>query len=279
MLSKKYAIGNLRYLVLMWFMLVFGFGFPSILFISLLKAVTGEIPLPNLRDPIIFGLISIIYFALQFIWRKSTFRRGDFLALGKKMGVKFTNTLYYFSPLDIIGVYSFARGFLDNISVVAKIDFPFFAYAPFKRISGFRDGRVVLSGGDTPDYMLTESRVELFSLINGPFDIDMTIKIGDVKRDVPTSISEIDSILNNTLKDVDYFHARLIFNTDCLRMSIIGGSWEGRRFGEKILTGFEVFRRLNSALKVKYPLGDWKDWQVKLNRKDEEFYLEPTGKS
>ena len=46
-LSKKYAIGNLRYLVLMWFMLVFGFGFPSILFISLLKAVTGEIPLPN----------------------------------------------------------------------------------------------------------------------------------------------------------------------------------------------------------------------------------------
>lgn len=280
MLSKKYAIKNLSYLVLMWFILAFGHGIAALAFIIILIQTEGLRSFSGFHDYIFVGTIYSIYFPVLFLWRKSTFRRADIIKLAKGLGVKFTNTIYYYSPLDIIGVYSFARGFLDNINVVAKMDLPFFAYAPFKRISGIKNGRFVMSGGDGPEYMKQESRIELFSLISGPFDIDVTIKIEDRKRNIPaTGSAEIDGIISNALKDVEYFHARLMINKECLRMTLIGGSWEGRRFGEKILKGFEIFQKLNHELKVKYPVGDWKDWQVKWNKKEEEFYLEAKGRA
>lgn len=278
MLSNKYAIKNLSYLVLLWFILAFGHISAALFFIIILIQIVGLRPFSGYQDYIFIGTIYLVYFAVLFIWRKSTFRREDFIKIAGNLGVKFTDKIYYFSPLDIIGVYSFARGLWDNIRIVAKMDLPFFAYAPYRRISGIKNSRVVMSGGNGPEYMKEESRIELFSLIRGSADIDISIKIEDGKLDIPvTGLREIDNTLSKALKDVAYFHARLIFNKDCLRMVIIGGSWEGLRFGEKIVKGFEIFKEVDNELKSTYPVSDWKDWQVKWNRKEEEFFIESKG--
>ncbi len=289
MLLKKMHVRNMWYLSLMWFVLIFGFGAVFILFAFTLNQILDYRLMfidPSRRyvmqpyEYLIAAAIVITYFIVLIIWRKSTFRRKDFVRLAESRGAKFIRKRFRYAPIDIIDVYAYADGLWDDAYVVARIDMPFFAYAPFPRISPHKpmeNGRVVVSsGGWRPYFMKEESRVEIFSLINGSFNIDVTIEIDDEKRDIPTTgNAEMDGILIDALRDVNYFHARLIFNKDCLRLSIIGGSWEGREFGEKIINGWELFQKLDRNLRSKYPVMDWKKWQIKWNRKEEVFYLQP----
>ena len=215
--------------------------------------------------------LALYLFAVWF-WRKATFRRIDFVNVGKSLGVKFIRKMFYYW---IFETHRYADGFLDDIYVVARLDFPFWSFSFFPRDEppGGRDY-------SKPDYMKEEAKVALFSLIKGQSDINAAIRIENGKRNIPImGNAGIDKILSDSLRDVDYFHARLIANKDCLQMTLIGGSWEGRRFGEKILKGVEIFQKIDAELKAKYPAGDWKDWQVKWNRKEEEFYLEAKGRA
>lgn len=80
-------------------------------------------------------------------------------------------------------------------------------------------------------------------------------------------------MLSTSLNDIKHFYARLIFNKDCLRMTIIGGSSEGERFKQKIIKGFEIFQAMNNELKKKYSTGSWENWDVKWDKKGDFFYL------
>ena len=239
----------------------------------------------ELYEYMAMAAIIVAYVLAIWFWRKATFRRKDFVVLGESIGVKFNRKRFYYPPYGFIETYRCADGFLDDIYVVARIDFPFWAFSLGWDFPSKDDNEVPRSKSKNywtrtrtysmPYFMKEEARVELFSLISSPFDIDITIKIKDHKRNIPaTDSTEINEIISNALKDVEYFHARLIINKECLRMTLIGGSWEGRRFGGKILTEFEIFNRLNAALKDKYPVDEWKYWQVKWHGKEEEFYLE-----
>ena len=124
--------------------------------------------------------------------------------------------------------------------------------------------------------MKEEGCIALFSLIEGPYNINDEIKIDGVNRNIPTTgCIEIDKVLQDTLATETYFHARLQFNKDCLALSIIGGSWEGRRFSEKIKIGFKLYQKIDATLKLKYPVSDWNKWKVSWHYAGQSFYLEP----
>jgi hypothetical protein len=242
---------------------------------SLLLEMLGSRTAKPVQEHIFSISFFTIYISVFTIWKMATFRRSNMIKLLERMGVKFINKTYFYSFIDVFGVYSFTRAYWNDIFVAAKMDIPFFAYAGHRRVKLAKlKGSIEYSGGDTPDYMKEESSVDLFSLIQGPYDVNVSIKLDDGKRNIPvTDVSEIDVVLKTHLKDVQQFNARLIFNKDCLRMSIIGGSWEGKRFGEKIQKGFEMFKLMSDALKTRYPVASWSKYQVKWNRAEETFYL------
>lgn len=222
----------------------------------------------ELRQYIEFAIVALILFLAAFtVWKRITFTRKDFIKTAEEIGVKFIRKRFYYTWLDFIDTSRFADGFLDDIYVVALMDFPFAGFYYYDAPSG--------KGYRAFDYIKEKSRILMCFLVSGLPNIDMTIKINDVMRDVPhTGVSEIDDILTDALKNIKYFHAKLVANNESLQMTVIGGSWEGRRFGEKIVTGLEIFKRLNDELKAQYLAGDWKDWQIKWNEKRGEFYLE-----
>ncbi len=272
MLHRKYGIKNFWHLTAVWFALWIGSGLVAVRIGFIVIDIRRNKPVEP--SAYVLTVISVaIYLFIVWVWRKATFRRNDFIKLAESTGVKFTRTSFYDTPGEVIVPYRFADGFLDDIYVVARMDVPWFAFSPFPR-------DVPPGGRDysKPDYMKEESIVALFSLVNGPFNINAILKIEGDKRDIPvTGCPEIDKVLKENLAIATYFHAKLIFNTDCLELSIIGGSWEGRNFGEKIMMGFILFNKLNNELKSKYPVMNWTNRQVKWSRKDELFYLQPKG--
>mgnify|MGYP001617652680 FL=1 len=297
-MPKKYSIKNLWYMAAMWLLLWLGTLSTIYFFVIVVNDISGDRLLYiNKRQPtepyeyVIMAAIVAAYALAVWFWRKATFRRKDFVALGERIGVKFNRKRFHYPPYGFIETYRCADGFLGDIYIVARIDFPLWAFVPGWDFPSNKDDVEIprsksknywtrTRNYSIPYFMKEEARVELFSLISAPFDMDVTIKIEDRKRNIPaTGGTEFDEIISNALKYVEYFHARLMLTNECLRMTLIGGSWEGRRFGEKILKGFEIFQTLNSELKGKYQVGDWKDWQVKWNKKEEEFYLEPKGKA
>ena len=224
----------------------------------------------------IFLLIAlIVYIPTLLIWRRVTFTRSDFIETVKTKGVRILKRLYYPGTADIFGVYSFAYGYWDNIFIVGKFDIPTFSFSPAPRIAISRSNTVYKVGGYSPEYMKRESQIELFSLIHGPFDININIQIDENMKKIPeTKIKEIDSILKDSFENVDDFYARLIFNDECLRMTVTGGSWLGDRFKKRIVKGLEVYKKISDTLNNQYPVKSWDEWEVKWNREDEQFYLQ-----
>jgi len=272
---KKITINNPSHMMVLW--VVLAIEHPVAIYDAYLTMLEmlGLRSATRFEDYSVTAILISIYITTLLIWKMATFTRSNFISLTESLGVKFRNKHYYYSLVEVIGVYSFARGFWDNIYIAAKIDVPFFAFAGHRRVKiGKLKDEVVMTGGDTPDYMKEESRIELFSLIEGPYDIDVSIKIEGGKGEIPvTGCQEIDELLKEHLAGVTYYNAKLLFDKTCLRLAIIGGSWEGRRFGEKIQKSFEMFKQLDNVLKIKYPIASWDKYQVKWNRSEEVFYL------
>ncbi len=237
----------------------------------------------------------LILFIGWILWRKATFAKKDLVELAYDLGVRFIKKRTKIS-LRYYGKYRFAYGWLDDIHVTALILSPFFSYFPGEGSTGLafskqQDSSVASESAirnrtrweKFQAYMFSgrkggpsgqESHAELFALIKGPYNIDAVIELEEGKGKIPaTGCPEIDEALKKHLSGAPYFNARLIFNKDCLRMAIIGGSWEGKRFGDKIQKGFEMFKQMHDALKTKYPAEPWDKYQVKWNRSEETFYL------
>ena len=120
------------------------------------------------------------------------------------------------------------------------------------------------------------SRVEIFSLVSGPYDIDIGINIEIGKGEIPeTECFEINKALKEFISGVQYFGAAIRFNKNYLWMSIKGHPWEGERFRQKIIKGFDIFQAMNNELKKKYTVGSWDNWDVKWDKKGNFFYLAP----
>jgi hypothetical protein len=230
----------------------------------------------------ILGAIIFSFFTALVVWRKATFTKKDFIRVAKKEGIQINRKEFYYSLIELFGEHSYADGFLGEIYAVARLDIPFITFWPTLRVRPRKSKEGLYlppdaSPGTTlePKYMTQESEVELFSLISGPFNVNTEIKILDEIGEIPsTGCLEIDTILKSTLLGTSHFHAKLSFNSQWLRMIIIGGSWEGLRFENKIENGIAIFRQLDSALRNRYPTAVWNNCQVKWNLKDEQFYLE-----
>ena len=241
-------------------------------------------PISN-ETTIIFIGIFLLFIIVQTIWRKATFTKKDFVELMKSFNLKkIKRPFYHPFWISLSDPHRYSEGFVDGIYVVARIDMPSIAYSPTKRISADNPDQSSdkskkgnsMRVNSTGEYMEEESRIELFSLINGTFNIDVKIKIENDEREIPTTdCPEIDTILRASLNDAKHFYARLIFDKTCLRMTIIGGSWQGEKFRQKILKGFEIFQAINNALKKKYSVGNWDLWDVKWDKKGNFFYLAP----
>ncbi|MCL4479370.1 MAG: hypothetical protein M1381_09780 [Deltaproteobacteria bacterium] len=283
MYPKKYSLRRI-YLILLWYELFI----LSILVIGMFIIMPVEIlikkhPIWN-DNTILFIEIFLLFVIALTIWRKATFTKKDFVEFIKSFNFKNIKRPFYRSFWSWNDAHRYSEGFIDGIYIVARIDMPHLAYSPSHQIvvdradqsnnkSKVKDSRRI---DYTGKYMDEESRIELFSLIKGPFNVDVKIKIEDDERDVPTTdCPEIDKAIRTLLSDVKYFYARLIFNKDCLRMTIIGGSWEGERFRQKIIKGFEIFQAMNNELRKKYTVGSWDNWDVRWDKKGNFFYLAP----
>ena len=312
MLNKKYSIKR-SYLILAWFviycakMLIVVFCF--IYLLSFLRGYPLTFPI-NKIDGIWLTITFLFIITIWMFWNKATFLQRDFIKLTKNIGIRFIKWKFFPRRYDDFShIYSY--GLLKDIRIATIIDSPsssvstiIYASSSMERYEklesqlfhSFQNETTTpeMNKDNTPlqpsgafkriewgkalgmEYLYEESRIELFSLINGPFNIDIKIKIENDEKDVPaTDCPEIDKILRASLSDVKHFYARLIFNKDCLRMTIIGGSWEGERFRQKIIKGFEMFQAMNNELKKKYTVGSWDSWDVKWDKKGYFFYLAP----
>ncbi len=312
MLNRKISVKR-SYLIVVWFviycakMLIGGFCL-----IDLLAFFMGyPLPFPIYKSDGIWLTITFLFIiTIWMFWNKATFSQRDFIKLTKYIGIRFIK--WKFFPRwydDLSHIYSY--GLLEDIHIATIIDSPSSSVSTiiygsssmerYKKLESqlfhsFQNETTTpeINKENTPlqpsgafksiewgkvlgmAYLYEESRIELFSLIKGPCNVDVKIKIEDDEKDVPaTDCPEIDKILRASLSDVKHFYARLIFNKDCLRMTIIGGSWEGEKFRQKILKGFEIFQAMNNELRKKYTVGSWDSWDVKWDKKGNFFYLAP----
>jgi hypothetical protein len=277
-LSNKLSL-NPKLLVLLWVGMLFGTGIVFfLLYVLLTNYMDINIHNWSYGDSKIAIPIFLAYILVAWFWNNATYRRSDFIRETESMGVRITKRLFYPSLMNIVGVYSFSCGYLDNIYLVAKLDLPFFAYAPFPRISAeksIRHKEVITDGQWVPGYIMTESQIELYSLIDGLQDSEIEIIIDKEKKIIPdTALLQVNSILKTSLKNIEEFHAKLILSKGYMKMNIIGGSWLGVRFGERIKIGIELFKRLNDELKIKYPVNSWDDYEVKWDKKNGTFYIQ-----
>lgn len=237
---------------------------------------------------IIFMIVLLILLLLVgALWRKATFSRKDFINLAtyKKMEFDEKNKLGLWKS---IGRYSFLYSYWEDIFIAARIVAPLsIPLFEFRSSASNNMGLQQQSGQYIPSrfdfsklasvYENTElSRIEIFSLVSGSYDIDVVVNIENGKVEIPeTECFEINKALKEFLTREQYFRAAIRFNKYYLWMSIKGHPWEGERFRQKILKGFEMFQAMNNELKKKYPVGSWDNWDVKWDKKGNFFYLAP----
>ena len=237
---------------------------------------------------LIFMIALLILFLIVWtIWRKATFSGKDFINLGIDKGMKFSGKKRLYSWKGI-GRYSFIYSYWKDMYVAARIVVPLsIPLFEFRSSASNNMGLQQQSGQYIPSsfdfsklasvYENTElSRIEIFSLVSGSYDIDDVVNIENGKVEIPeTECFEINKVLKEFLTGEQYFRAAIRFNKYYLWMSIKGHPWEGERFRQKILKGFEIFQAMNTELKKKYPVRSWDNWDVRWDKKGNFFYLAP----
>ena len=127
----------------------------------------------------------------------------------------------------------------------------------------------------SPAHMDYTSQVNLFYLFNSSYEIDIELKSNfSSKPEIYTECPEINETVYEFIKNLDYFHWKIVFNKQCLKLIIIGGSWQGESFARNIENGMNMFKELVNKMKGKYPVSDWKDYKFHWDEKTWEFKLE-----
>ncbi len=244
----------------------------------------------------------LVFIATRLVWRTATFSGTDFAGLARRQGVTLIEKRLG-APIQYFGKLRFLYGRMGDTRVVAKIAFPFFGYFPghgSRRDDGFsveqesRDrglgaGSIQRSrnlwkeiqsriprGGPGPG--CKESRVDFFSPRTCGQDLHIAVRIDAVNKIIPsTNIAEVDDLLQQELSGADNFHARLTLDQQALHLTILGGSWEGRVFEQRILRGFDLFRKLDEILKRTCPGKDWSNRELNWDWSKGDFILEETG--
>ena len=237
---------------------------------------------------LIFMFAFLILFLLVWaIWRKATFSRKDFINLITDKGIMLSEKIKLDSGKGIgrfSFLYSHWSGMYIAARLVAPLSIPLFEFRSTASDNMWlqqQPGQYVSPSIDFSKlasmYENTElSRVEIFSLVSGPYDIDNGINIENGKGEIPeTECFEINKTLKESLAGVQYFRAAIKFNKNYLWMNIKGHPWEGEKFRQKIIKVFEIFQAMNTELKKKYPVGSWDSWDVKWDKKGSFFYLAP----
>lgn len=194
------------------------------------------------------------------LWRKSTFRLRDLVRIMKLEGVQVKKRNPIFLLMQSCFFWSFPQGSLNGSFVIAKIN------GAYNLPLGLGD-RTHL----TAESVLID-RIDFISLICGPFTIDEEIRIDKTNRKIPnTGVPEIDTVLQETLRDTDDFRARLIFNNEYFRLIVISSPWLGGRYEKRVVKGFEIFKKADEALRKKYPHRKWESFEMKWNGHKYEF--------
>ncbi len=217
-------------------------------------------------DPlaIIWYVIGIFMLISGLIYQDNNLDKKEYLKLCKQLGVKIAK-----KRGRII------LGHIDNegIKTAAFIE-PFFFTYLFGPFLGYVNPQIITRTA-YPDYMNHTSQVNLFYLFSTSYKINFELKSNSLtKPEITTECPEINEVISNFIKDLDYFHWRIIFNEKWLRLVIIGGSWQGEIFARNIENGINVFKELINKMQDRYPVRDWKDYRIRYDKKTWEFYLE-----
>jgi len=258
-LHKKLSLPFIAILALWLLILMIGmlvFGDLAFKFIGLLKGKTFK-HFDDLSIKIMFVEVVLIS-----LWRLSTFNRRNLAWLMRRQGVqiKKRNPLFVFITSWF---RSFPQGTFDGSFVIAHI------YGAYNLPATFPEEMRL-----TAENVFSTDQIVFISSISGPYDINEKIKINKSKKTIPTTgVAEIDSVLGEALRETKDFDARLIFNKEYFRMTVISSPWLGGRYEKRVSKGFEVFRRIDEALRKNYPHKRIVDMETKWNGHKDQFEI------
>lgn len=217
-------------------------------------------------DPlvIIWYIIGVFMLISALIYQDNNLDKKEYLTLCKNLDIK-----------TIKKHRRIIHGQIDNgsIRIAAYIE-PFFCTYLVGPFLGYAPKRNIIRA-IYPDYMNRTSQVNLFYLFSSLYKIDFELKNDSpVNLEIKTECPEINNVISDFIRDLDYFHWRIIFNDQWLRLVLIGGSWQGEMFARNIENGLNMFKELVKKMEEKYPIKDWKDYKVRWDKKTWEFYLE-----
>ncbi len=260
LLHKKLSLPFFAILGLWLLILMIGFQvimFVAIIIITLVKSETLK------PDHISIAItILSVEAMLIFLWRVSTFHRWDLAWLMKRKGVqiKERNPIFVFFSSWF---WSFPQGTFDGSFIIAHI------YGAYSLPASFPEEMHLKA-----ENVFSTDKIDFISSISGPYDINEEIKIDKSKKTIPTTgVAEIDSVLGEALRDTKDFHARIMFNKEYFRMTVISSTWLGGRYEKRVSKGFEVFRRIDEALRKNYPHKRIVDMETKWNGHKDQFEI------
>jgi hypothetical protein len=261
-----YSTNKLRFKTqaILWTALfVFAFLWAVAFLIGFTRFDDGRIFLgmPSYPFLFIFSVFTVILLSFGIAQQKSLFKPKDFKKrMAQNLGLteisKETKRHYHLYQGLKDNIY--ICGIIDKGSPLIPIDNAFGAYKWLNFIEMERLGQV-----------------NLFYLFSNHYNIDFEIKSDTSEKSlIGTGCPEINEVVSDVIKGLDYFHWRIIFNDQWLRLVIIGGSWQGKLFARNIESGINMFKELITKMQGKYPDRDWKDYKVRWDKKTWEFYLE-----
>jgi len=234
---------NKGLLVILWVSLFFG---APVLVGLILKIVTyaslwGELIKQNLFIPSVIYIL--LYIAAYFIWRRSTFRRSDFISFCHEKGASEIRIINRLKGHEYF-MYSAMTCRIDDFYCACVVDHPFFIFTTPS--AKYIDG--VFQLAKTPktlDDLGKVSTVDFMARVNTSVDVDIWIKPDSHFDSESTGAgNEIESLLKEQLKEAKDLYAHLTVKDNVLRLSVIGGSWLGGSFIERINDGFSFVVKL-----------------------------------
>lgn len=221
----------------------------------------------------ILTIIALIPYSYIFLsWKRGLFTKRDFIEILDKGGWKVLRKSFRPPGKWWFTDNSFLDAVKNDIYLIAELDSSsrmFTTYHPIK------DRRTANARWFNPSYMAEASKIDIFCLISGPYQINQIIKVSK-NVEIPlinTNCQEINSVVSAALKKFDELNMRVIFNQNWLRITIIGGSWLGDRFRKNILNSLEVFEELKQRLSTQYKIKGFEEWKLLWSPEQNDFVL------